>query len=691
MPPRRRWLLMVEHPLRPMSGAGPRPQPVENLSNVRGQIPARFYSAIRNSLGETKFEHSTKIQKLIKCDFSILVLWFFSCRSGGTIDAIAMNSERSISENRNSFSNKTNSAIAARQPPRILVVDVTPPFWSDICTNLCEALENFFALACSLGGSPRLPLFSLYVVHNQQECLLPFVQVKGNFPRLQSCIAELRSMPKEGCIREKPGSLKHAVEDGLLQFKQYMRHVTVGGSLNSCSVEITVVTSQPGKHVVKQLESGLSETDLVSVRRLQVLHISRCNPVELMDMTWNTQSALSSEEDNSDECSILGTDIDLQTVENDTISLDSFFKSWLHNHGTDKEHLHLLLPAVHLPSSARRRKVDRELRKSPVGYSGTCGCFCKHQHTIGKNLITQNCGYSFNAICKMVVACQVQINYDRTTYRSEDFNKVFAFISDDATYMTKSFKYMLQGVMPNAVQITTCLKCDVQERLISPALLPGPTDFTEKTESLRDLQNTNKATNPGILQHKLQVIKALKSDGVCESVFYGLPLIIRPTNCWKLDWDELETNHQNFHALCHTLKKRDWMLLARSEPQVIGPSWSVHVDSYYAILPSTTLTLLVKPVVVQELLLPCDLPYRSEDPPETALSKIEDILDGLDVESTYNPLSLRSNLYKQLRGTLVRTPYRQQPKQVQRKEQHHPDQPYRQCLVQVSVQKKKRI
>ncbi|XP_051889180.1 meiosis 1 arrest protein [Pristis pectinata] len=486
---------------------------------------------------------------------------------------IPMNSERLISENRNSFNNKANSATMTRQPSRVLVVDVTPPFWSDICSNLCEVLENFFALACSLGGLCRLPLFSLYVVHNQQECLLPFLQVKGNFPKLQSCISELRSMPKEGCLREKPGSLKHAVEDGLLQFKQYMRHVTIGGSLNSCSVEITVLTTQPGKQVVKQLESGLSETDLVSVRRLQVLQVSSSNAMELMDMPCSTQSILSGEVNNSDECSILGTDIDLQIIGNDTVSLDSFFKSWLHNHETDKEHLHLLLADMRLP---------------------------------------------------------------------------------------------------------TCLKCDVQERLISPALLPGPIDFTEKTESLKDIQKINKAANSGSLQYKLQVIKALKSDGVCESVFYGLPLIITPTNCWKLDWDELETNHQNFHALCHTLKKRDWMLLARSEPQVMRTTWSVHVDSYYIILPSTTLSLLVKPVAVQELLLPCDLPYRFDDPPETALSKMEEILDGLDVESTFNPLSLKSNLYKHLRGTLVRSPYRQQPKQVQRREQHHPEQLHRQ-------------
>ncbi|XP_069779568.1 meiosis 1 arrest protein isoform X2 [Narcine bancroftii] len=479
---------------------------------------------------------------------------------------------RLISENRNNLNDKANSAFVTRQPSRILVVDVTPPFWSDICSNLCEALENFFALICSLEGLCHLPLFSLYVVHNQQECLLPFVQVKGNFPRFHTCISELRSMPKEGCLHEKQGSLKHAVEDGLLQFKQYMRHVTIRGSLKSCSVEITVFTSHPGKQVVKQLESGLGEIDLVTVRRLQVLHISRSNTMELMDMPSNTQSVLFGEENNSDDCSILGTDIDLQTVGNDAVSLDSFFKSWLHNHETDKEHLHLLFP-----SSAER----------------------------------------------------------------------------------------------------TCLKCDVQERLINPALLPGPIDFTERTESFKDIQRSNKGTHSA-MQCKFQVIKALKSDGVCESVFYGLPLIIRPTNCWKLDWDDLETNYQNFHALCHTLKKRDWMLLARSEPQVMGTTWSVHVDSYYIILPSTTLTLLAKSVAVQELLLPCDLPYRFDDPPETALSKMEEILDGLDVESTYNPLTLKSNLYKHLRGTLVRSPYRQHPKQMQRREQHHSEQPHRQ-------------
>lgn len=48
--------------------------------------------------------------------------------------------------------------------------------------------------------------------------------------------------------------------------------------------------------------------------------------------------------------------------------------------------------------------------------------------------------------------------------------------------------------------------------------------------------------------------RALKSEGVCQSVLYGLPLIVRPTSCCHLDWDEMEMNHHHFHALCHALR-----------------------------------------------------------------------------------------------------------------------------------------
>lgn len=62
-----------------------------------------------------------------------------------------------------------------QQPPRLLIVHITLPSWADICSNLCEALQNFFSLACSLMGPSRMSLLSLYMVQNQHECILPFV------------------------------------------------------------------------------------------------------------------------------------------------------------------------------------------------------------------------------------------------------------------------------------------------------------------------------------------------------------------------------------------------------------------------------------------------------------------------------------------------------------------------------------
>ncbi|XP_021571631.1 meiosis 1 arrest protein-like [Carlito syrichta] len=162
-----------------------------------------------------------------------------------------------------------------QQPPRLLIVHIALPSWADICSNLCEALQNFFSLACSLMGPSRMSLFSLYMVQNQHECILPFVQVKGNFARLQTCISELRMLQREGCFRPQGTSLQLAVEDGLQQFKQYSRHVTIGTVLTCTSLEITILTSQPGKEVVKQLEEGLKDTDLVRVRRLQVVEVTK--------------------------------------------------------------------------------------------------------------------------------------------------------------------------------------------------------------------------------------------------------------------------------------------------------------------------------------------------------------------------------------------------------------------------------
>ncbi|XP_013874530.1 meiosis 1 arrest protein, partial [Austrofundulus limnaeus] len=229
----------------------------------------------------------------------------------------------------------------SRQPVRVLIVETLPPWWTEICTVVCDALDNFLSVACSLDGPCRIPLLSLYAISRQQECLLPFVQVRGNLARLHACVEELRSIPGDGCIRgaARGGDLlRQAVLDSLQQFKQYMRHTSPGSqACNNASVEVTVVTCQPGRGVVQHLETGLKDSDLGSLRRLLVVQILGAGD-------WD-QDCLSSEGAQTEDSLMLGTEIDLQQVENSVFAMETVLKAWLQEQGGDVEHLHLLLPS----------------------------------------------------------------------------------------------------------------------------------------------------------------------------------------------------------------------------------------------------------------------------------------------------------------------------------------------------------
>uniref|UniRef100_A0A8B9FC62 Meiosis 1 associated protein n=1 Tax=Amazona collaria TaxID=241587 RepID=A0A8B9FC62_9PSIT len=470
-----------------------------------------------------------------------------------------MSSRKLLSETRRTF---PATKVHCQQPLRILIVDVTSPSWANTCSVLSEALENTLCLAHSLTGPCRVPLLSLYVVQNQQECLLPFTQVKENFARIQACISELRSLPREGCFLQGGNGVVQAVQDGLQQFKQYSRHTTAGSSQPwGMLQEITILTSQSSQEMAKQLEKKLKDVDLVSLRSIQVIEVLKRDFLQPEDV----EQHMPAEEPDSNDIAILGMDIDVQTVEDNVISLEMLFKSWLHDYSTEREHLHLLLPS---------------------------------------------------------------------------------------------------GV---------CLKCDLQERLLDPALLSGTADGTMRAADVSS--PCQMAAWPATVLHKLRVVKALKSEGVCESVLYGLPFIIKPTSCWQLDWDELETNQHAFHALCHSLLKRKWMLLARREPQTTGPNWNTVVHSYYIIVPSDSATLLVKAIAVRELLLPSTFPALLPEHPERVQGPVESALNSLEVEVAYNPLHLKSNLYKYLKSTLYKPLHRQQAQpRDQRPERHQPKQ-----------------
>ncbi|XP_063782025.1 meiosis 1 arrest protein isoform X2 [Pseudophryne corroboree] len=314
--------------------------------------------------------------------------------------------------------------------PRVLLLDVCLPGWSAVRTELCEALGNSFTLSAVTARPGEL--LSIYTVRERHQCLLPLLEVRGNLVRLQRCLSELRSLPVEGLGSVRSRTLSLAILDALQQNKQLMQHNSSGTGVQSCFVEVTVMSTRLGHEIAFELDDGLQEADLTTLRRLLVHHIS-CD-VE------DTGSPITSPEPDPDQCSHV-CHIEFSSTSGDVLSLESFFKSWLLRRNGEREEVHLILP-----------EEGSELR----------------------------------------------------------------------------------------------VICDVHRPLLDPGLLFTPGDQTCATRPVH-------TPNVGVAQ-SLRVIRALSSQGVCGSMLYGLPSILTPTACWELDWDQLEANQENFHALCHCLQ-----------------------------------------------------------------------------------------------------------------------------------------
>ncbi|XP_019624783.1 PREDICTED: meiosis 1 arrest protein-like [Branchiostoma belcheri] len=206
------------------------------------------------------------------------------------------------------------------------------------------------------------------------------------------------------------------------------------------------------------------------------------------------------------------------------------------------------------------------------------------------------------------------------------------------------------------------MKCDLSERILDPTNLLQPLNFALLPDNFAKSSSTSaqsRTTGSAVPVYKLTAVKLVNTDSICESVVYGMPLVVTATSCWKLDWEELESNQTNFHALCHMLQEKGLAILATRDPPPAGqyqqksprPSPRAH----FLLLPSQSTSLLIKPVAVGELLLPCDFIRPAEAPAQEAMDTVESSVAQLEVEDMFNPLLVKSGLYNCL------TPHVRQP------------------------------
>ncbi|XP_073524341.1 meiosis 1 arrest protein [Phyllobates terribilis] len=374
--------------------------------------------------------------------------------------------------------------------PRVLVLDVGPPGWSAVRSVLCEALSNVLCLgAATAQPGERI---SVYTVRERHHCLLPLLEMKGNLCRLLRCLSELQALPTEGSGPVKNSAISMAVLDSLQQNKQRMQLSSSGATARGCFVEVTVVSPRSGRDLMCDLDGGMKDADLGTLRRLLVLQIS-CE-----------------QEQNGSPKTPLGQgsnvyDIDLHLIPPNVLCLEMFLKSWLLERNGEKEKCHLIFP---------------------------------------------------------------------------------------------------EGASELEVM------CDVSLPLLNPGLLHG-----ERGETYLRGSDMTGATQ------SWKVIRAVSSSGVCGSMLYGLPAILTPTACWELDWDQLEANQDNFHALCHCLQSQQLSIVAVCTQH--RSSSAPPVRSHVLVSSSGSAALLLRPLAVRELVLLMKVPPLPPTMADGALHRVQ--------------------------------------------------------------------
>ncbi|XP_064601452.1 meiosis 1 arrest protein-like [Liolophura sinensis] len=481
---------------------------------------------------------------------------------------------------------------------RTLLVDVCAPLSKAVCKQICSGLENLITMVCSLSGQSCLPFLSIMTLGTHPEVLLPLQQVRGNFCQLQSAVKEIERVFEEervACVsRLTDTCLAQALQDISDQFAPQSKTMTQTKG-EWCQLEIVVISCQEGQRLSRQVEKIMSSIQLDNLkvshsttrlayrqandegqrlsrqvekimssirldnlRRIQVVSVLE----DLMlqeDEAESAGSQRSSTSEASSESAGLGIIVDTVHIDNDSLSIQNYFASWLKDMATDREHLHISLPP------------------------------------------------------------------------------------------------------PGPGTETLVLKCDLQDRLINPQLLPGLSLGLE-TQTLgppsKPTQLGPGKHSPDLPLYHITVQKMLPASALCESVVFGMPLIVQPTSCWKIDWEDLEQNQQVFQSLCQVLIDKDMVLLGSSlipslrqkaVYQTVATSERREPTAWFVILPARS-SLLIKSVAVKELMLPSNESFQIHKPDEESRRMVTDSLQQLEIIGIYNPLLVSSGLYDVLRS-----------------------------------------
>ncbi|XP_055901200.1 meiosis 1 arrest protein-like isoform X3 [Biomphalaria glabrata] len=214
---------------------------------------------------------------------------------------------------------------------------------------------------------------------------------------------------------------------------------------------------------------------------------------------------------------------------------------------------------------------------------------------------------------------------------------------------------------PSPADSELIIKCDLLEQMLSPYQLPFCEAFDLHTESVsckHVYPTASKAVSMTVPVKHLKAVGCIPLSKLCDSAVFGLSLIVLPTSCWKLDWEEIERNHSHYTCLCNELLTKDVALLTKLVYPSVGSQpkeWSssrtsqaIKPSGYFVLMPSEN-SILVKSVISRELLIPFIAAPSEEKLDEVAKMRVQSSLSMVETIEDFNPLYYESGLWDALK------------------------------------------
>ncbi|KAL5007839.1 hypothetical protein ScPMuIL_016645 [Solemya velum] len=249
--------------------------------------------------------------------------------------------------------------LLGRQPARTIILDTSSPFIPQIGEDICDVLENLFALACNINGPSRIPFFSIIALNGYPELFLPLSFVKNNFERIQKSISDLRGICNGNLQNNKDrrGDIVLGIMEACSQYRRQLHTMLQSGGM-CYQLEVIVITCQKSQVVQKQIEESSVTLDLENLKKIQVISLTSLD-FDVDGVTCGSQVSPDSIGSNSSATNGLVETINLEA---DALILQNFFNIWLLDSGTDTEHMHIILPPSTLGSLAMVVKCDLQER-----------------------------------------------------------------------------------------------------------------------------------------------------------------------------------------------------------------------------------------------------------------------------------------------------------------------------------------